>query len=143
MTHLRALKKHVDTCRTIPRPDQGLANERSNPGSPESLPRALPMVRQLTAREWAYRGRIAWQNPQGDWQAQEIPLALGKEVFDAEPMGVCRALELAIRIRGRGPVMVLLDSCAAIGRLQHQEIGSGQGLALQAHVAAKALKAQG
>ncbi|KKA16155.1 reverse transcriptase, partial [Rasamsonia emersonii CBS 393.64] len=41
---------------------------------------------------------IAWQNPQGAWQSQEIPLGKGKEVFDAELMGVCRALELAIRI---------------------------------------------
>jgi hypothetical protein len=55
-------------------------------------------------------------------------------------MGVCRALDLAIRIKGRGPVTVLLDSRAAIDRLRHRGIGSGQGLVLRTHEAAKALE---
>jgi hypothetical protein len=38
---------------------------------------------------------------------------------------------------------VLLDSQAAISRLQHQGVGPGQGLAIRAHRAAQALEAQG
>jgi hypothetical protein len=38
---------------------------------------------------------IAWQAISGAWQAREVPLGLGKEVFDAELIGACEALELA------------------------------------------------
>ncbi len=80
--------------------------------------------------------------PRGEWQTREIPLGKGKEVFDAELTGACRALELARRIRGRGPVTVLIDSQAAINRLRHLGPGPGQYLAIQAHRAAEALTAQ-
>jgi hypothetical protein len=83
---------------------------------------------------------IAWRNPQGVWQTREIPLGVGKEVFDAEVVGACRALELAQRIRGRGPVTVLLDSTAAIDRLRHLGTGPGQTIAMQAHEAAQNLQ---
>lgn len=58
-------------------------------------------------------------------------------------MGVCRALGLDLRIPGRGPVIVLLDSHAAIDRLRHRGPGPGQGLVLRAHEAAKALEIRG
>ncbi|KAL2012180.1 hypothetical protein VTN00DRAFT_4898 [Thermoascus crustaceus] len=73
---------------------------------------------------------IAWQNPQGVWQTREIPLGKGKEVFDAELIGACTALELALRLCGQGPVTILLDSQAAIARLQHRQPAPGQGLAI-------------
>jgi ribonuclease HI len=85
---------------------------------------------------------VAWQ-ALGVWQARGIPLGLGKEVFDAELIGACEALELALKDRDKGPVTVLLDSQAAISRLQHQRAGPGQGLAIRAHRAAHALGAQG
>ena len=85
---------------------------------------------------------VAWQ-ALGVWQARGIPLGIGKEVFDAELIGACEALELALKIRDRGPVTVLLDSQAAISRLRHQGVGPGQGLAIRAHRAAQALGAQG
>lgn len=54
-------------------------------------------------------------------------------MFDAE----------AQRIRGWGPVTVLLDSRAAIDRLQNLEIGPRQALAMQAHEAAWNLQVRG
>ena len=87
---------------------------------------------------------VAWQaSPGGSWQAREVPLGLGKEVFDAELIGACEALELAVRSRDQGPVTVLLDSQAAISRLRHQGVGPGQGLAIRAYRAAQALEAHG
>jgi ribonuclease HI len=85
---------------------------------------------------------VAWQ-ASGVWHARGVPLGMGKEVFDAELIGACEALELALKIRDRGPVMVLLDSQAAISRIRHQGAGPGQGLAIRAHRAAYALGAQG
>ena len=52
---------------------------------------------------------IVWQT-QGVWQARGIPLGLGKEVFDAELIGACEALKLALKDRDKGPVTVLLHS---------------------------------
>ncbi|KKA19734.1 hypothetical protein T310_6279, partial [Rasamsonia emersonii CBS 393.64] len=71
------------------------------------------------------------------------PLGKGKEVFDAELIGACRALELTPRLCGQGPVTILLDSQAAIARLQHRQPGPGQGLAIRAYQAAQTLEAQG
>jgi ribonuclease HI len=85
---------------------------------------------------------VAWQTS-GVWHARGVPLGIGKEVFDAELIGACEALELALKIRDRGPVMVLLDSQTAISRIRHQGAGPGQGLAIRAHRAAHALGAQG
>ncbi|KAL2012391.1 hypothetical protein VTN00DRAFT_5109 [Thermoascus crustaceus] len=86
---------------------------------------------------------IAWQNSQGTWQTREIPLGAGKEIFDAELAGVCQALHLAQKIKGQGPVTVILDSRAAIDRLQHRGTGPGQALAIQAHEAVQSLQARG
>ena len=86
---------------------------------------------------------VAWQDPLEAWQTREIPLGLGKEVFDAELIGACEALEIALKDGGMGPVTVLLDSQAAISRLRHQRAGPGQGLAVRAHRAARALEVQG
>jgi ribonuclease HI len=85
---------------------------------------------------------VAWQTL-GIWHAQEISLGIGKEVFDAELIGACEALELALKSKDKGPITVLLDSRAAISRIQHQEPGPGQGLAIWAHRTAHALRAQG
>ena len=49
----------------------------------------------------------------------------GKEVFDAELMGVVKALEMAATAGGLGPITVLLDSQAAIARLRHLQPGPG------------------
>jgi hypothetical protein len=59
---------------------------------------------------------VAWQTL-GVWHARGVPLGIGKEVFDAKLIGACKALELALKIRDRGPVMVVLDSQTAISRI--------------------------
>ena len=38
---------------------------------------------------------MAWKSTHSSWKAQEFPLSKGKEVFDAELLEVCRALELS------------------------------------------------
>jgi ribonuclease HI len=86
---------------------------------------------------------VAWQHSWGAWQTRGVPLGLGKEVFDAELVGACEALEIALKDRNRGLVIVLLDSQAAISRLSHLGVGPGQSLAMRAHRAAQALEAQG
>jgi hypothetical protein len=66
----------------------------------------------------------------------------GKEVFDAELMGVVKALEMAARAGGLGPITVLLDSQAAIARLRHLQPGPGQVMAVRAHREALELQGQ-
>jgi ribonuclease HI len=82
---------------------------------------------------------VAWELPQGNWRTRKFPLGKGKEVYDAEIYGAYAALEIVLRIGGQGPVTVLLDSQAAIARLQHIEPGPGQALALRIHKAAQSL----
>jgi ribonuclease HI len=82
---------------------------------------------------------VVWKSPQGSWRTQEFPLGKGKEVHDAKLYGAYMALETALRIGGQGPVTVLLDSQAAIARLQHTEPGPEQAVALQIHKAAQSL----
>jgi hypothetical protein len=55
-------------------------------------------------------------------------------------VGACRALELTQNDSGEGPVIVLLDSLAAIKRLQLRKASPGQSLAIRAHRAAQALR---
>jgi ribonuclease HI len=86
---------------------------------------------------------VAWQDFQGSWKTRGFPLGLGQEVFDAELLGALQALRIAKRVRGKGPITILLDSQAAIARLQHTQAGPGQALAIQAHAAARDLLAQG
>ncbi|KAF7128706.1 hypothetical protein CNMCM5793_003557 [Aspergillus hiratsukae] len=86
---------------------------------------------------------IAWQTLEGNWHTKQIPLGQGKEVFDAELVGAVQALVLALQWRDRGPVTVLLDSQAAIARLEHTRPGPGQALAQQAHEVAQQLNQQG
>lgn len=86
---------------------------------------------------------VAWQTPEGRWRTQELPMGKGQEVFDAELLGAYRALELAGKMRQQGPVRVLLDSQAAIARIQHLEPGPGQALAIKAHQMARQLRQQG
>ncbi|KAI9034952.1 ribonuclease H family protein [Aspergillus affinis] len=86
---------------------------------------------------------VAWKSPEGVWKTRIFPLGKGYEVFDTELLGVVRALQIEKKVEGQGPVNILLDSQAAIARLQHTQTGPGQALALQAHVAAQELQAQG
>lgn len=86
---------------------------------------------------------IAWKDAQRGWKSRGFPLGKGQEVFDAELLGVVQALQLAKKIRMLGPSIVLLDSQAAISRLQHTRTGPGQALVTQAHMAARDLQAQG
>ena len=60
---------------------------------------------------------IAWQEPGGTWRTRGFPLGKGYEVFDAELLGVVRALQLAEKVGDQRPVTILLDSQAAIARL--------------------------
>ncbi|ODM18007.1 hypothetical protein SI65_06795 [Aspergillus cristatus] len=86
---------------------------------------------------------IAWQEPGGTWKTRGFPLGKGCEVFDAELLGVVQALQLAEKVGDQRPVTILLDSQAAIARLQHTQSGPGQALAIQAHAIAKRLHARG
>ena len=86
---------------------------------------------------------IAWQDSQGTWRSRGFPMGLGQEVFDAELLGVLQALKIAKRIQRKGPIIILLDSQAAIARLRHTQAGPGQALAMQAYAAARDLQAQG
>jgi hypothetical protein len=68
----------------------------------------------------------------GAWKSKEIPLGQEKEVFDAEIVGVYRALKIAKQLVYKGPLMILLDSQAALACLQHNLPGPGQMWAIQA-----------
>lgn len=85
---------------------------------------------------------IAWEQ-QEQWRTQKIPIGAGHEVFDAELIGICKALELALKVEQKGPVTVLLDSLAAISRIQHRRPGPGQNLAIRVQESTKQLEAQG
>ena len=85
---------------------------------------------------------LAWQEA-GSWRTQGFPLGKGREVFDAELLGVVQALQLAEKMGDQRPVTILLDSQAAIARLRHTQPGPGQALVVQAHAIAKKLHAQG
>ncbi|OJJ81116.1 uncharacterized protein ASPGLDRAFT_60433 [Aspergillus glaucus CBS 516.65] len=76
---------------------------------------------------------IAWQEPGGAWKTRRFPLGKGYEVFDAELLGVVQALQVAQKAGDQRPVTILLDSQAAIARLQHTQSGPGQALVTQAH----------
>ena len=86
---------------------------------------------------------IAWQDSGGIWKTRGFSLGRGQEVFDAELLGAMQGLRAAKRIIGQGPVTILLDSQAAIARLRHTRPGPGQSLAIQAHTAARELRAAG
>ena len=56
------------------------------------------MVRWVTVRNGRVGTGVAWQaSLGGSWQAREVPLGLGKEVFNTELIGAYEALELALR----------------------------------------------
>jgi ribonuclease HI len=61
--------------------------------------------------------------------------------FDAELLGVVRALQLAEKVED--PVTILLDSQAAIARLRHTQPGLDQALVIQAHAIAQRLHTRG
>ena len=86
---------------------------------------------------------LAWQEPGGAWKTWGFALGKGYEVFDAELLGVVRALQVAEKVGDQRPVTILLDSQAAIARLRHTQPGPGQALAIQAHAIAKRLHTQG
>ena len=117
------------------------------PGHDEAIEQARQTLPGLTL--WSDGSRledgrvgagVAWKVSPGDWRTAEIPLGRSKEVFDAELEGACRALELARTIGESRQVTVLLDSQAAIKRLEHTEPGPGQVFALRAHRAARRLR---
>jgi hypothetical protein len=83
---------------------------------------------------------VAWRPTCSPWKTQEFPLGKGKEVFDAELLRACRALELSKTLQNSGKVTVLLDSQAAITWIQGTEPGPGQALAIRAHEAASWLQ---
>jgi len=85
---------------------------------------------------------LAWQEPRA-WKTREFPLDKGHEVFDAELLGVVRAVQLAEIVGDQKPVTILLDSQAAIARPRHTQPGPGQALVIQAHALAKILHARG
>ena len=86
---------------------------------------------------------IAWQDSGGIWKTKGFSLGRGQEVFDAELLGAVQALRTAKKTLGQGLVTILLDSQAAIARLRHTRAGPGQSLAIQAHAAARELRAAG
>ena len=83
---------------------------------------------------------VAWKPTRSSWKAQEFPLGKGKEVFDAELLRACRALELSKTLDNNSRVTVLLDSQAAITWIQNTEPEPGQALAIWAHEAARWLQ---
>lgn len=64
-------------------------------------------------------------------------------VFDAELVGVVRALQAVLKMEGSGPITVLLGPQAAIARLRHTQAAPGQELTLRAHAVARALQERG
>jgi ribonuclease HI len=86
---------------------------------------------------------VAFKHLWRPWRIQSISLGKGKEVFDAELTGVVTALNWAVKENLVSPIQVLLDSQAAIKRLQHSDSGPGQALVLQAWQAARILQDKG
>jgi len=60
---------------------------------------------------------LAWQEPGGTWKTQESPLGKEYGIFDAELLGVVRALQVTEKVGDQRPVTILLDSQAAIAML--------------------------
>ncbi|KAI9035824.1 ribonuclease H family protein [Aspergillus affinis] len=99
----------------------------------------IPAEVLLEARQLEYTNRLLGL-PEDHPAKKILP---GYEVFDAELLGVVRALQMAKKVGNQGPVTVLLDFQAAIARLQHTQTGPGQALAVQEHMAAQELQDQG
>ena len=57
---------------------------------------------------------LAWETPKGVWHNKSVLMGKGKEVFNIELIGVVKALEIAARAGGSGPITVLLNSQTAI-----------------------------
>lgn len=85
---------------------------------------------------------LVWQEPEHTWKTRGFPLGKGYEVFDAELFGVVQALQVARKAGGQRLVTILLDSQAAIARLQHTQPGPGQALTTKAHTIAERLQTQ-
>jgi ribonuclease HI len=84
---------------------------------------------------------VAYKPLSGLWKSWLAPLGAGFEVFDAELIGVVKALEWALADNLIGLIRVFLDAQAAINRLQHTRPGPGQALTLRAHNLARELQA--
>jgi ribonuclease HI len=76
-------------------------------------------------------------------EKQGIPLGQEKEVFDAELIGVYKALDIAKQLNYKGHIRVLLDSQTALIRLQHNLPGPGQVWVIQTQEIAQELIQQG
>jgi ribonuclease HI len=107
------------------------------PTEEEALKQAMAPYKDLTM--WSDGSRlengrtgagIAWLESPGMWKTKQIPLGQGKKVFDAELAGACKALEITEQLGYKGSIKVLLDSQAAIARLQDNRTGPGQGWAI-------------
>ena len=98
------------------------------------------LVRWIKIREWQMEGkdRLARSRSLED---PGIPIGQGYEAFDAELLGVVRALQVAEKVGDQRPVTILLESQAAIARLRHTQPGPGQAIVIQAHAIAKKLLA--
>jgi hypothetical protein len=66
-----------------------------------------------------------WLEASGTWKTKGVSLGQGKEVLDAELVGEYKALETAEQLEYKGHIRVLLDSQAAIDRLQDNRAGPG------------------
>src|SRR5699024_8714519 len=111
---------------------------------PEALAAAQSLFPELTI--WSNGSRlenggcgagIAWQASRGAWKTRGFPLGKGREVLDAELLGIVQAFRMALKMGDQKPVTILLDSQAAITRLRHTQPGPGQTLAIQAHAIAR------
>lgn len=73
---------------------------------------------------------VAWQDFQDTWKTRIFPLGLGQEVFVADPYGALQALQIAKRMIN-SPIIILLNSQAAIAILRNLQAGLAQALAIQ------------
>jgi hypothetical protein len=87
------------------------------PAEEEALRQAMAPYKGLTM--WSDGSRlengrtgagIAWLEPSGTWKTKQVPLGQGKEVFNAELAGACKALEITEQLGHKGSIRVLLDS---------------------------------
>jgi hypothetical protein len=73
----------------------------------------------------------------GTWKTKGASLGQEKEV-----LGACKAPETFEQLGYKGHIRILLDSQAAIARLQDNRAGPGQGWAIQAQDIARRLENQ-
>jgi ribonuclease HI len=89
---------------------------------------------------------VAW-NVDGRYDSQEFYLGTNKEVFDAEVLAICEALDIALRRQKDGllgdTLVIFTDAQAALSRLRNDDEGPGQQLAHRAFNIESALGRRG